>query len=148
MFEGAVMKIIHVEDDVPLKDILRACLIAHEPRLEIMQFTTGDEALRHLQNNPEEISLFILDIRLPGSMTGVELARKIREMNIQSNIVITSAFSRPGLEVLTDLKCEYYRKPWHLKELSHKVMGYVISKAPSSLSTTLESNPVSNPLLK
>ena len=122
------MNIVHVEDEKPLKDILRTTLAALDPNIKIVQFTTGDDALIHITQNIDTIHLFILDIRLPGNLNGVQLAEKIRELKCPGNIVITSAFSRPSQQVLTTLKCEYYRKPWHLVELMQKLQQYKTQK--------------------
>lgn len=118
------MNIVHVEDEKPLKDILKTTLAAFDPNVKIIQFTTGDDALIYITLNIATIDLFILDIRLPGSLNGVQLAEKIRELKCPGNIVITSAFSRPSQQVLASLQCEYYRKPWHLVELMQKLQRY------------------------
>lgn len=118
------MNIVHVEDEKPLKDILRTTLSAMAPNINVIQFTTGDDALSYISENAEAIDLFILDIRLPGTLNGVQLAEKIRDMKCPGHMVITSAFSRPSQDVLTTLKCDYYRKPWHLVELMQKLLHY------------------------
>lgn len=118
------MNIVHVEDEKPLKEILKTTLTTFDPNVKIVQFTTADEALIHITQNFATIDLFIIDIRLPGQLNGVQLAEKIRELKCPGNIVITSAFSRPSQQVLANLNCEYYRKPWHLTELVQKLQQY------------------------
>ncbi len=128
------MQIVHVEDDKPLKDILKAALQARDPELRLVQYTHPDDALHYIQNNIQNIDLFILDIRLPGAISGLELARKIRDMKYTGSIVLTSAYSRPNPDLLQLLDCEYYPKPWHLIELTQKVLLHhqVGNKAPAN----------------
>jgi response regulator of citrate/malate metabolism len=126
------MNIVHVEDEKPLKDILKTTLATFDPSVNIIQFTTGDDALTYIQKNSESIDLFILDIRLPGTLNGVQLAEKIRQMHCPGHMVITSAFSRPSPETLTTLRCDYYRKPWHLVELMQKLLHYKNKDLPKS----------------
>jgi response regulator of citrate/malate metabolism len=118
------MNIVHVEDEKPLKEILKTTLSAFDPHVQITQFTTADDALIYIEQNVKTIDLFILDIRLPGTLNGVQLAEKIRKLDCPGHMVITSAFSRPSAETLTNLRCEYYRKPWHLVELMQKLGQY------------------------
>jgi DNA-binding response OmpR family regulator len=119
-----MMNIVHVEDEKPLKDILRTTLSALDPNIRMVQFTTAEDALVYTEQNLSAIDLFILDIRLPGTMNGMQLAEKIRELKWPGNMVITSAFSRPSQDMMAKLNCEYYRKPWHLVELMHKLQQY------------------------
>lgn len=118
------MQIVHVEDDKPLKDILKAALQAREPTLQLIQFTHPLDALQYIQENIPSIDLCILDIRLPGHLSGTQLAHNIRDLKYAGSIVLTSAYSRPSQEVLRQLKCEYYPKPWHLMELTQKLLQY------------------------
>ena len=124
------MHIVHVEDEKPLKDILKTTLAAFDPNIKMVQFTTAEEALVYIEHNGGTIDLFILDIRLPGPMNGVQLAEKIRQLKCAGNMVITSAFSRPSHDVMTRLNCEYYRKPWHLVELMDKLKQYKAKALP------------------
>lgn len=128
------MNIVHVEDEKPLKDILRTTLAALDPNIKMVQFTTAEDALAYIEQNLTSIDLFILDIRLPGHMNGVQLAEKIRELKWSGNMVITSAFLRPSSEVMMKLNCEYYRKPWHLVELMHKLQNYKAKITPKPYS--------------
>ncbi len=116
--------VVHVEDDKPLKDILRALFKAAYPNIELHQFTSGDEAIPYIQANLAAIDLFVLDIRLPGSLNGIQIAEKICELKSAGHIILTSAYARPKLELLTRLKCEYFPKPWHLMDIAQKLYEY------------------------
>ena len=125
--------VVHVEDDRPLKDILRSVFKATDPKINLHQFTTADEAVVYIQENISTIDLFVLDIRLPGELNGIQLAEKIRELKCSGHIILTSAYSRPKLDVLETLQCEYHPKPWHLMEIAQKLFEYQRSDSQNSI---------------
>ncbi len=100
--------VVHIEDDRPLRDILRIALTATDSRINLHQFTTGGEALPYVEINRLAIDLFILDIRLPGSMNGLEIAKKIRELDCPGSIVLTSAYGTPNPELLESSACRIF----------------------------------------
>jgi CheY-like chemotaxis protein len=116
-----MMHILHLEDDGPLREILKAALTAADPSIEMPQFSSAEPALEYIKTHKENINLFILDIRLPGTMNGLEVAGKIREIGCQANIVVTSAFGKPNKETLDQLQCEWMSKPWHIMEMPMKL---------------------------
>ncbi|MEP7284389.1 MAG: response regulator [Chloroflexota bacterium] len=118
------LHVVHVEDDKPLRGILRATFRASEPAIDLHQFVSADEAVSYIESNWQTIDLFILDIRLPGEMNGLELAQKIRALNCPGYVVLTSAYSPPSREFLTEIRSEYYPKPWHILELTEKLLKY------------------------
>ena len=122
--------IVHVEDDKPLKDILKSAFEAANPQVNLKQFLNGDGALPYIQANGHTVDLFILDMRLTGSMNGIQLAQKIRELALPGHIVITSAYLRPSRDLLNSLQCEYYPKPWHIYDITPKLAEYKLSDGP------------------
>jgi CheY-like chemotaxis protein len=123
------MSVVHVEDERPLRDILGIAFRAAEPGINLQQFTSGDEALGYIEANGTDIDLFVLDIRLPGTMNGVQIAQKVRDLHLPGYIVLTSAYQAPDPFLLSSLHSEYYPKPWHLFELTEKLLKYRLSKA-------------------
>jgi CheY-like chemotaxis protein len=116
------MRILHLEDDGPLREILAAALKATAPTCEILQFMNSDDALRYATENAQGVDLFILDVRVPGSMNGLQVAEKLRAIHCPGVIVITSAYRAPDEALLRRLSCEWYPKPWHLFEATTKLM--------------------------
>jgi DNA-binding response OmpR family regulator len=114
--------IVNIEDDRPLRDILRVAFQVVEPNVKLHQFTSADEAFPYIDQYAQSIDLFVLDIRLPGSMDGLQIAQKLRERNYTGRIVVTSAFASPDQAFLTSLNIEYFPKPWRLMDLTHRVL--------------------------
>jgi CheY-like chemotaxis protein len=129
------MKILHLEDDGPLREILAAALKATAPTCEIHQFINSDEALRYATENAQGVDLFILDVRVPGSMNGLQVAEKLRAIHCPGTIVITSAYRAPDEAVLRKLSCEWYPKPWHIFEATNKLV-LMAQRKPAAPSVT------------
>lgn len=125
------LHLVHVEDDRPLKNILALALKELEPGINLQQFDSGDQALSYVQASGKTVDLFILDIRLPGTISGLQLARIIRELQCPGFIVLTSAYASPGRFLLETLRCEYFPKPWRIIDLSQRLLKYRLSNATS-----------------
>jgi two-component SAPR family response regulator len=121
------MHVVQIEDDKPLKEILKVTLEAAEPKLKLNQFISGDEALPYIRQNLADIDLIIVDIRLPGELTGVQVAEIIRKLNYTGNLVLTSAYSRPNSDVLKSLQSDFYPKPWHIIDITNKILRLKLS---------------------
>jgi DNA-binding response OmpR family regulator len=110
--------IMYLEDDISLSETLKDLLIALNPDVEVTQFTNGDDAAKYVQNNCDDIRLFLLDVRVPGSVDGIGVARKIREVGCEGDIVFMSAFPQPDPSVLSrDLKFRWLNKPWNIEDI-------------------------------
>lgn len=124
--------VVHLEDDGPLRDILKVALKAAEPQINLHQFISGDEAVRYIEQHIAEIDLFVLDIRVPGSMNGMQVAQKIRDLKCEGTIVVTSAYRPPDRQLLDTLDCEWFPKPWHLMDATQKLFRLAKQAKPDS----------------
>lgn len=115
------MHVVHLEDDAPLREILRASFQAADPEIDLIQFFKSDDALEYIEENVDAIDLYIFDIRVPGSLDGLQLARRVRELDAPGVIVLTSAYTPPKRELLLELGCEWFPKPWHIMETTKKL---------------------------
>lgn len=122
------MHILHLEDETPLREIMKVALIAAEPAATLRQFGNSDEAMRYIEAHVNEIDLYILDVRLPGSLDGVGVARRVRELGGSGVIVITSAYRAPDRTRLQEMNAEWYAKPWHIMEVLDKLLPVVRAK--------------------
>jgi two-component SAPR family response regulator len=116
------MHIVHVEDEKPLKEILKVAMQAADPQINLRQFITADEAIIYMQQHLDTVDLVILDIRLPGTLDGVQAAELLRDMKYNAYIILTSAYSRPTFDVLDRLNTEFYAKPWHIIDVTTKML--------------------------
>jgi hypothetical protein len=145
--------VVHLEDDETLQEILKVAFQATDPKVNLKQFISGDDAVGHIKPNVDMIDLFVLDIRVPGSIDGVGVARKIREFGSDAPIILTSAYRQPERELIDSLSLEWMSKPWHIMEISQRLISLaktqrsktVKSAAPSPTATPPAMSPVTAP---
>jgi CheY-like chemotaxis protein len=85
---AAPKTILAVEDDVLIRLAIADDLMAEGFR--VIQAANADEALKVLQSTVD-LDLVMTDIRMPGSLDGLELARQVRERWPMLKIVVLSA---------------------------------------------------------
>ena len=105
--------ILIVDDDVGVRESFEA-ILAKE--YELLVATQGAEALRILAT--QDINLILLDIRMPG-MDGIEVLRRIREMNEQADVVVITAVKslKTAVDSIKLGACDYITKPVDLHEI-------------------------------
>jgi len=110
------MVVLYVEDEPNLAELLRTGLGLFGMLVNPIYGTA--EALLGKINTPEWASadIFFFDIRLPG-MTGLELAKVLREQGETRPIVIVSAYNRPDDALLEELKATFQPKPFDFEEI-------------------------------
>src|SRR5688500_2992319 len=114
--------VVHLEDDGQLREILKVAFQATDPNLNLKQFINSDDVVAHIKPNIQLIDLFVLDIRVPGSIDGLAVAHKIRELGSDAPIILTSAYRPPGREVVELLNLEWMSKPWHIMEIAQRLV--------------------------
>ena len=92
------MRVLLVEDEKALMLLAEEMLAAlgYEPA----GFTRGGEALAEFRFDPERFDAVVIDYLMPG-MTGMELARHLRESRSDIPIVLVSGYTGPLLNAQT-----------------------------------------------
>ena len=111
-------KIALVEDEKNLANLVVKYLEANN--YEVTLYNTGEEAI---QNIDKKIDLWILDIMLPGEISGFDLLKALRYKEKNIPIIFTSARDKDidkivGLELGGD---DYLAKPYSIRELVLRV---------------------------
>lgn len=140
--------IVHLEDEGPLRDIFKIALTSADPNLEFKQFEGSDEALDYIKDNHDNIAAYVLDIRVPGEVDGVGVAKKIREFGSNRPIVMTSAYLKPDASLMKTLDCMWMPKPWHLVDTARKILPLVRKSNISSKPTPIVSKQINTPKLQ
>ncbi len=115
-------KIAFVEDEEDLNALIKTYL-EHEG-YEVTSYLNGTDAIKDIDENPD---LWILDIMLPGDISGYDIIKKIREKNDVVPVIFTSARDEQldkiiGLELGSD---DYITKPYSPKELVLRVNNII-----------------------
>ena len=114
-----MFKIALVEDEANLSSLVSKYIVSEG--YESICFRTGEEAIKYI--NDKSISLWILDIMLPGVISGYDILKQIRSVNSKIPVIFTSARDQDidrimGLELGSD---DYLSKPYSIRELMLRV---------------------------
>ena len=98
-----------VEDDAELRWLTAALL--EESELEIIECESAEAALATMLLRGKDVALLFADIRLPGVMDGIDLAREVKMRWPHLTVILTSG--NPG-DRLNQLPpgVHYMPKPW------------------------------------
>lgn len=115
-------KIALVEDEKNLANLVVKYLEANNYKVTL--YTTGEEAI---ENIDKKIDLWILDIMLPGEISGFDLLKALRYKEKNIPIIFTSARDKDidkivGLELGGD---DYLAKPYSIRELVLRVKNII-----------------------
>lgn len=127
-----MFKIALVEDENNLASLVAKYLISE--KYEVTIYKTGEEAIKNIK---KEFHLWILDIMLPGIISGYDLLKEIRKENEKMPIIFTSARDQDidkimGLELGSD---DYIAKPYSIRELVLRVKNLLYRSYPKDLTT-------------
>jgi len=104
------MKILTADDEQSALNILNRAVEAAEPGAELRSFTTTQAALAAICEGGFYPDVAFLDIKMPG-MTGLALAKAVREASPRTNIVFVTAFSDYALDAMSLHPSGYVLKP-------------------------------------
>jgi CheY-like chemotaxis protein len=104
-----------VEDDPELRTLAAALL--EETDLNVVEASSGEEALHYLHHHAGEVAFLFSDVKLPCLMDGVDLARTVRLKWPWIRTVLTS-----GAPLDDDLdkalrNVRFMQKPWRALEV-------------------------------
>ncbi len=116
--------IIVIDDEIELAMLFKAFL--SKEGLNVKSFTDPLLALDYVKETPDSLSLIITDLRMPG-MNGIDLAKKIRELNKYIKIFLMTAFDISDLKNNPDYKAaridNLIQKPIHFSDLRNMIIS-------------------------
>lgn len=107
-----------IEDEDDLRTLLEEYL--KDNGLSVASFGSADKAYPYWEQNADNIDLVLTDMRMPGTIDGIGLAKAIRNRpGHQPSIVMISGFEPPPRQMLHDLGIkDFISKPFRISELS------------------------------
>lgn len=115
-----------VDDDPDIVYVLKQGLLKN--RFLVSAFTSPKEALQNFQINSDSYCLMLSDIRMP-DMSGIRLARKVKEINPEVKVVLMSSFEVKDNEfskVFPSTQVDgFVQKPFHMKDLTNKIWDII-----------------------
>jgi len=111
--------VLVVEDNPAVRQVARSTL--HSLGFEVLEAENGDEAAR-LVKAGKDIDIVLSDVRMPGELSGIDLARLIQRERPEIQVLLTTGYF-DGEEELEGLNLLY--KPYRATDLAEKIQSLV-----------------------
>lgn len=115
-----------VDDDPDIVQVLKQGFLKNS--FLVSAFTNPEEALQNFQSNSEDYCLMLSDIRMPG-ISGIKLARKVKEINPKVKVVLMTSFEIKDNEfskVFPSTQVDgFVQKPIGIKDLTNKILSVI-----------------------
>ena len=126
MTDKQLAKLLVVDDCPDIVQILKLGL--QRNGFLVNAFTNPEEALQSFKSDAESYCLVVSDIRMP-ALSGIQLARKVKEINPNVKVVLMTAFEVRDNEFSTVLPSTsidgFVQKPIRIKELTNKILSII-----------------------
>ena len=100
-YPSYLSSVIVVDDEIELTLLFKTFLTKRG--YDVISFSDPLLALEYIKNNHDRHSLLITDVKMPG-MSGIELVKKIREINSNMKIFLMTAFDIRDFEKNFEIK--------------------------------------------
>ena len=119
-------RLLVVDDDSDIVQVIK--LGIQKNKFLVNAFTNPEEALQNFQSNSEGYCLMLSDIRMPG-LSGIQLAKKVKEINPAVKTVLMTAFEIRDIEFSKVFPSTYVdgfvQKPIGLRDLTNKILSII-----------------------
>ncbi len=119
-------KLLVVDDDSDIVQVLKLGLLKN--RFLVHAFTNPEEALQSFKSNAETYCLMLSDVRMPG-LSGIQLAKEVKEVNPNVKVVLMTAFEIRDSEfskVFPSTQVDgFVQKPIGIKDLTNKILSII-----------------------
>jgi DNA-binding NtrC family response regulator len=119
-------RLLVVDDDPDIVQILKMGLVKNGFLVEA--FTNPEEALQSFKSDVESYCLVLSDIRMP-TISGIQLSKRVKEVNPLVKVVLMSAFEIRDNEfskVFPSTQVDgFVQKPIGIKDLTDKVLSLI-----------------------
>jgi DNA-binding NtrC family response regulator len=115
-----------VDDDPDIVQVLKLGLLKN--RFLVNAFTNPEEALQSFKSNAESYCLVLSDVRMPG-FSGIQLAKKVKEINPAVKTVLMTAFEVRDSEFSKGFPSTqvdgFVQKPIGINDLTNKILSII-----------------------
>ena len=127
--EAGRKTVLVVEDEPMVAEV--AALMLQRLGLKVIKALSGEAALAHFRERGGKVDLVLIDMIMPG-MGGDETFRRMREIDPEAKVLLSSGYSREGrAQELIKAGClGFLQKPYNLAELRAKleeILGPLVS---------------------
>lgn len=115
------MKILLIEDEGILRFFLKNFL-KKDNSIELIEAFDGAEGLKKFKEN-DDISIIITDIKMP-NMNGIQLIKKVREIDSEIPIIIESGLREEEFEDIKEVVNGVVKKPIEPSDIINLIRKY------------------------
>jgi DNA-binding NtrC family response regulator len=119
-------RLLVVDDDPDIVQILKMGLVKNGFLVEA--FTNPEEALQSFKSDAESYCLVLSDIRMP-SISGIQLSKRVKEVNPLVKVVLMTAFEIRDNEfskVFPSTHVDgFVQKPIGIRDLTNKILSLI-----------------------
>ncbi len=112
------MKIMIIDDDQDILNLFNDFL--SKRGYDVVTYLDPLVAVKEIEDNPHRYSLIITDLRMPG-ISGIELIKRVCELNTDIKIILMSAFEINGSDLKELRYDKHVQKPIHLRTLAQSI---------------------------
>lgn len=110
--------VLVVEDESLVR--LDAALFLRDAGCEVLEAADAEEALEVVEEHP--VDVLFTDINMPGSISGLELARRVKETRPAVKLVLTSGAIKPKPDQIPD-QGAFLPKPYSPEAVARAVLS-------------------------
>ena len=119
-------RLLIVDDDPEIVQVLKLGLLKNGFLVD--GFTNPEEALQSFKSNANNFRVVVSDVRMP-ELSGIQLARKLKEVNPGVKVVLMTAFEIRDNEfskVFPSTSIDgFVQKPIGIRELTNKILSII-----------------------
>ncbi len=119
-------RLLIVDDDSDIVLVLKLGLLKYGFLVDA--FINPQEALHSIKSNTNDYCLVLSDVRMP-SLSGIQLARKVKETNPRIKVVLMTSFEISDNEfskVFPSVHVDgFVQKPVGIKDLTKKILSLI-----------------------
>jgi two-component system cell cycle sensor histidine kinase/response regulator CckA len=126
MIDKQLARLLIVDDDPDIVQVLKRGL--QKNSFLVNAFTDSEEALQSFKCDAESYYVVVSDMRMP-ALSGIQLARKVKEINPNVKVVLMTAFEIRDNEfskVFPSTSIDgFVQKPIGIRELTNKILSII-----------------------
>jgi DNA-binding NtrC family response regulator len=119
-------KLLVIDDDSDILHVLKLGL--QKNRLLVNAFTNPEDALQRFKSDAESYCLLLSDVRMP-ALSGIQLSKKVKEINPAVKTVLMTAFEIKDSEFSMMFPSSqidgFVQKPVGIEDLTNKILSLV-----------------------
>lgn len=114
--------VLILEDEPVLREMMSELI--QEQGANAIALGTADAGMLYLEQHASSIDLIVTDVRMPGLLSGHDLARMVYERWPQLPVLITSGYSGEQFTAIPQ-NSRFLAKPWGIGQFSQAVAPYL-----------------------